>query len=190
MIKVTLEVETQEEFEFAYQKVMGAVGEVCDGVFGCLVSVVKTSPPAPSPAERGDFEEKEAIILNTLKKLEYEDLVKIADKIPSPLPESSNAEHLRNWLNRKHEWKVLDYPVDEVEAQNFLKRIMVEDVSLEMMQDDTTPLVDRAIQKNGLCNVLGFLKSKDTSPTSKQSLFYHSSVYPILAIYLNQKGFS
>ena len=163
MIKVTLEVETQEEFEFAYQKIMGAIGEVCDGVGkACLVSLVKFSTKEVKVETNYTLlkGEKEAIILNTLKKLEYEDLVKIADKIPSPLPESSNAKHLRNWLNRKHEWKVLDYPVDEVEVQNFLKRIMVEDVSLEMMQDDTTPIVDKDIQENGLCNVLNFLGKK------------------------------
>lgn len=156
MIKVTLEVETQEEFEFAYQKVMGAVGEVCDGVMKCLVSVVKKEPHPltqhrlpPSPVERGEF-----------RKIEYEYLVKIADKIPSPLPESPNTKHLRNWLNRKQEWRILDSPVDEEKVQNFLKNLIVEDVSLEMMQDDTTPLVDRAIQKSGLCNVLDFLGKK------------------------------
>lgn len=155
MIKVTFEVQTQEEFEFAYQRLMPSLGEVCDGVFGCLVSVVKTSPPAPSPAERGELD-KEKVIVNTLRKLEYEDLKKLKEAldvqgVPKvPVVEIDVVRFLkeqREW-ERQHGWELLK------------DSITVEDVSLDMMQDDTTPLVDRAIQKSGLCNVLDFLGKK------------------------------
>ena len=161
MIKVTFEVQTQEEFEFAYQRLMPSLGEVCDGVgMKTIVGIVKGK-------ESSGGSEENALMdwLNTRREW------MLVDERPHPLTqhrlppspvergEFNEIDYLEKEALILRTLKKLD---DEelVEIRGLLRNTTVEDVSLEMMQDDTTPLVDRAIQKSGLCNVLDFLGKK------------------------------
>lgn len=126
MIKVTLEVETQEEFEFAYQKVMGAVGEVCDGVFGCLVSIVKTSPPHPPLLLRGGVLEKSITVEDVSLEMMQDDTTPILDS-------TKEFFEMRSKIYAQHR-------KSELEALNVSERVR--------------------IGGNGLCNVLNFLGKK------------------------------